>query len=337
MSKQSTLFEEIRGFIISFLILGLWPSSKNSKYNILLKIYSFLCICSIICLFSYAIYFKHFMNGHSLSSIVEYSFLWSILSTHLIILIEALVKSDAHMRLIQKISHIDWLFKNKLQIGISYSEEKHSIFIRVIIMVFISMSVGIGVTIHLNYQHRITNFWYQCIFSVWILRVRSIQIILFVFLLSTRLRLLRNNIKELLPSQSFYTDVANRLGIFIDETKMFVLDSSPTRKSLYNRLLNLKQIYSELYEISQQINMTFGWSLIMIIAQNFINFIGDSYWIFCAFKKSNFAHAVDCIFLLVPIIIMLATLIHYSSSCSRNVSYILISIIRIHKLHDFFY
>lgn len=319
MNKQSNLFEEFRGLILLFLIFGLWPSSRNSKINILLKIHSFFYICLIICILFLALYFKKLYTGHSLSLIVEYSYLCSIVITHTVIITEALVKGDAQIQIMQKISYIDYLFKNKLQMMISYRKEKHSIFIRVTVMVGVAFLIGVGLTIHLSYKNRITNFWYQCIFSVWVLRFRSIQIILFVFLFSTRLRLLRNKIREILPSQSFYNEVKNRWGFLLDDTKIVVLDSSSTKRSLHNRLLNLKQIYGELYEISEQINMTFGWSLITIIAQNFINFIGHSYWIFCSVKKSDYTHAIDCFLLLIPVITMLGTIVHYCSSCLRYV------------------
>lgn len=321
MSAKTKLVAEIRGFIILFAIFALWPTLPKAKYRLLLRAYSVVCIIYVISVFISEIFFTNESTGHTLSSIVEYSFFWSILFTHLIVIVDALKNSDAQMRLIRKFSYVDWLFKHKLQLTIHYRNEMRSLFIRIAIVVIILVAIRIGLTLHLSHEGRINSFWYQCMYSVWILRMRSVQIAFVLFLLRARLRYVRDKLKDVLISRSFYADSLNQWHFLHDENKVFILDSS-SKHSLYDRLLNLKQIYGELYELCEQINITFGWSLLTIIAQNFIDFTGNSYRIFCSLTTDHrdIAHAIDSICLLTPIVWIFGTIVHYSSTCTRYVS-----------------
>lgn len=260
------LVSEIRGFIILFALFGLWPTLPRAKFRLFLRAYSILCIIYVISVFISEISFANEQTGQTLSSIVEYSFFWSILFTHLIVIVDALKNADAQMRLIRKLSYVDWLLKHKLQLTICYREEVRSVVIRIAIVVFILVSVRLGLTLHLSYEGRINSFWYQCMYSVWILRLRSVQIAFILFLLRARLRHVRDKLRDVLVSRSFFADSSNQWRFLHDESKIFVLDSS-SKHSLYDRLLNLKQIYGELYEICELINVTVGWSLLIIIAQ----------------------------------------------------------------------
>lgn len=320
MSTKTKLVLEVRGFIILFAIFGLWPTLPKSKFRLFLRAYSMLCIIYVVSVFVSEI-FTNELTGHTLSSLVEYSFFWSILFTHLVIVVDALKNADAQMRLIRRLSYVDWLFKHKLQLTIRYREEMRSLAVRIAAIVFILVAIRLGLTLHLNYEGRINSFWYQCMYSVWILRLRSVQIAFILFLFRARLRHTRDKLRDVLVSRSFYADSSNQWRFLHDDSKVFVLDSW-SKHSLYDRLLNLKQIYGELYEICELINITFGWSLLTIIAQNFIDFTGNSYRIFCSFTTDhrNFAHAIDSICLLTPIVWILGTIVHYSSTCSRYVS-----------------
>lgn len=323
MHKQMKLFNEIRGFLGFFQIFGLWPSWKNPQYKVPLIIYSICYICFVVCMFFSAIFMNEEWSSHTLSAIVENFFLWSILLTHFVVLLEALINRNAQMRLIQKLAYADFLLKSKLQMVIDYRDEKSAIFIRFAVLIFISIFVRSMLTIHLIYQNRINIYWYLCLLSVWTLRLRILQIIFFVFLLRNRLNFVKEKLREFLVSQNIHGDMSNDWPFFRDSNKIFVLDACIGNPLPYERLLNLKQIYGELYEICELINITFGWSILTIVAQNFIEFIGNSYWIFLALGKSpiNLEHVVDSLILFLPITLMLGTMVFYCASCSRCVSF----------------
>lgn len=322
MTKRKSFFEEMRSFVAFFLIFGLWPSWKETtEHQSLLIGYSIFSISLVFGVFLSAIIVNKVLEDNTLSTAVAYSFLLSILATHLIIVVQALFYRKALVRLMNKFTYIDKLFTNKLQIYISYTQEKYALWMRFIIILAAFVLIKCALIIHLHYSERLSSFWYHCLFSIWLLRLRGIQVLFFVYSLRSRLVLVNEKLKEILLAIGVPDDINMNCTQIKPKHIVFVLDTSFTRNSIYDRLLNLKQIYAELYEICELINITFGWSLLAIITQAFIDFTSNSYWTFLALEqtKPDISNALDCISLLVPIVIMLSTMAYYCSSCTRSV------------------
>lgn len=303
MTIKTTFIDEMRGFIAFFLIFGLWPTWQTTKYKSWLVLYSVFSILLVFGIFLSAIYINEVLEDNTLSTAVAYSFLFSILTTHLIIVLQSLLYRKSQTKLIQKFSQVDRLFNTKLHIFMSYRKEKQALFIRFSLLLLLFVAIKVGLMVHLHHMNRLGSFWYHCLFSIWIMRLRCVQVLFFVYLLRARLILVNDKVKEILAARNLHTGNTN------------------AKYSTYYRLLNLKQIYGELYEICELINITFGWSLLAIITQCFIDFTSNSYWTFLALEQPvpDTANAVDCIGLLVPIVIILSLLAYYCSSCSRYV------------------
>lgn len=268
MSIKTTFFDEIRGFNAFFLIFGLWPTWPNPKYKSSLVLYSIFSIFLVFAIFLSAVYINKVMDDNTLSGAVAYSFLFSILATHLIVVLQSLFHRKAQMKLVQKFSHVDRLFNTKLQLFISYRNEKRSLLVRMLLLLCFFVGVKLALLLHLYYQGHLGSFWYHCLFSIWIVRLRCVQILFFVYLLRSRLILVNEKVKEILIARNQYTGNANEWQPIIGTRNIaFVLDTSTPKFSTYDRLLNLKQIYGELYEICELINIAFGWSLLAIITQ----------------------------------------------------------------------
>lgn len=320
MAKQTNLHDEIHKFIVFFSFVGLWPTSSNSKFKVFLVICSIFYISVVFCMFWSAFHSNHQLVHNTLSAIVQSSFLASILIAHFTVILEALINRNGQVRLIERISHTDWLLRSKLQLIVSYGREKHAIFTRFGIFILILVLIRTILTCYLNIEYHINDFWFQCTFSTWILRLRFIQVIFLVYLLRIRLCLVRKKLKEVLVTCNLYVKRKNRWRLYHDTSKIFVLDMATAKRSLYDRLLSLKQVYGELHEICEFINILFGWSMFTIIAQSFFELSGSSYWIYLALEKSDYSLASDCLCLLAPIIVLLSTMVYFCSSCSRCVS-----------------
>lgn len=313
----------MRGFIAFFLVFGLWPTWQTTKYKNLLFVYSVFSILLVFGIFFSAIFINKVLEDNTLSTAVAYSFLFSILSTHLIIVLQSLFYRKTQMKLIQKFSYVDRLFNTKLDIFLSYHREKRALLIRFMSLVFIFVAIKIGLITHLHYMNRLNSFWYHCLFSIWIMRLRCVQVLFFVYSLRSRLILVNDKVNEILTARNIQTTNARQLHQNNDNRNVvFVLDTSNAKYSTYDRLLNLKQIYGELYEICELINITFGWSLLAIITQCFIDFTSNSYWTFLALEQQSpdIANAIDCVSLLIPIVIILSLMAYYCSSCTRYVN-----------------
>lgn len=323
MATKKTFFDEFRGFLVFFLIFGLWPAWPNNKYKWTLIIYSFFSIGFVFVIFISAIFVKKVFEDNALSAAVSYSILLSALITHLIIVVESLVQRRYQMKLIQKFTHVDRLFHTKLQALISYRKEKRILLLPFTLMLATFIGIKVALMIHLNNIESFTRFWFYCLYSIWITRLRCAQVLCFVHLLRNRLILLNDKIKEIITARNLYTGYSNDWRpISNTQNTVFILDQSMPKCSIYDRLLSLKQIYGELYDICETINVTFGWSLLTIITQCFIDFTSNCYWTFLALEQTmaDISTAINCIGLLIPIVFVLSLLAYYCSSCSRCVS-----------------
>lgn len=259
----------MRVFNAFFLIFGLWPSWPSSKYKSSLLLYSIFSIFLVFAIFTSAIFVNQVLDDDTLSAAVGYSFILSILSTHLIIVLESMFHRKTQLKLVQKFANVDHLFSTKLQFLISYRNQRVALLIRTSLLLGTLIAVKVGLVFHLYYQARLGIFWYHCFFSIWIMRLRCVQFLLFVYLLRARLILVNDKVKEILNARHQYSGTTVNVWQPITNTRnlAFVLDNSIPKFSIYDRLLNLKQIYGELYEICELINITFGWSLLAIITQ----------------------------------------------------------------------
>lgn len=332
MSRNQKFFEGMRSFVTFFLIFGLWPSWKEiSDYKIVLIGYSIFSILLVVGVFISAIVVNKVLDDNTLSTAIAYSFLLSILATHLIIVLQALFYRKTLVRLMNKFAYVDKLFSNKLQIQISYGKECKAMWIRFVLLLSTFVLIKLMLIAHLHQTSRLSIFWYHCLFSIWLLRLRCVQVLFFIYLLRSRLLLVNGKLKEILTAIGVPDDIHDGI-LSKSKNTIFVLDNLFTRHTVYDRLLYLKQIYAELYEICELINITFGWSLLAITTQAFIDFTSNSYWTFLALEQQtpDIGNAFDCISLLVPIVIILITMAYYCSSCTRSVCSL-----HVRRLHDF--
>lgn len=262
MASKTAFFYEFLGFNVFFLIFGLWPVWPNNKYKWPLIIYSFFSIGFVLAIFVSAIFVKKVLEDNALSAAVSYSFLLSILVTHLIIVVQSLVQRRYQMKLIQKFAHVDRLFHTKLQAKILYHRERRTMLFRFAMMLLTFIGLKVVLMIHLYNIESLSSLWYHCLYSIWITRLRCVQVLCFISLLRDRLILMNDKIKEILAARNSFVGFSNDWRPISNTwNTVAVFDQSMPKFSVYDRLINLKQIYGELYEICQLINVTYGWSV----------------------------------------------------------------------------
>lgn len=288
MSKRRTFFDEIQWFASLFMVFGLWPAWQNSKYKVPLAIYSIFTISIPCYIFVSAVFINDVFKDSELTSPVGYSMILSVLATHLIICVQAFCYRNTLLKLTNKFSSVDRLCNTKLQLFISYRKENHALIIRFMIFALALIGVKCVLIFHLQYRGRLGAFWYHCFYSVLINRLRCGQVLFFVFLLRARLALINEKLKEIIIGRSARDSTPNDWRPIVDmKNVIFVLDNAMSKQSVYDRLLHLKQIYGELYEICELINITFGWSLLAMITQCFIDFTSNSYWTFLELEQAQ--------------------------------------------------
>lgn len=320
MSKRVTFFHQIRLFLIFFMIFGIWPSWQNDTYRYPLIAYSIYSISIVFGIFTSAFFVYDVIEENSLSNVVAYSFLLSILATHLIIQIEALFKRNSQMKLITKLDYIDHLFSSCLHVSMPYKRETCALILRMGIFIGILLGIKTVFIVYLQYSDS-SNFWLHNFYSIWIMRLRCMQVLFFVYLLRARITALSDKMLEILQMNGWQHG-AKRNGKGQMKNVIFVLNSIDPVDSVYEQLYYVKQIYGELFELGSIVSCAFGWSLLAILTQIFIDFVSNSYWTFRALEDvfMDFTKCVDCILLIVSIIFTLGTLAFYCASCTQRVS-----------------
>lgn len=89
--------------------------------------------------------------------------------------------------------------------------------------------------------------------------------------------------------------------------------------SLYEQLMALKQIYGKIWDVTNLINDCFGWSLLVIVTEYFIEFTSNGYWLFLALiQSSDISFTIFSLCSLFPIVIVLTAFAYSCYQCSEN-------------------
>uniref|UniRef100_A0A182NZ59 Gustatory receptor n=1 Tax=Anopheles dirus TaxID=7168 RepID=A0A182NZ59_9DIPT len=98
-------------------------------------------------------------------------------------------------------------------------------------------------------------------------------------------------------------------------------NESPTHRNMYERsmkrLLELKDMYGELWEISDCINRTFGWSQICNFTGNFVQLSCDLYWCYLSVQGFNIGSYQSVFMFLLPTSFLIGLLLYSAESCLR--------------------
>lgn len=310
----------MRNYIVLFILFGLWSTWwQNSEFKIQIRVCSLLSILLVFCGFSSAYFFDKFYASSTLSNTVANLLFIFIIITHSIIVIESIYQKKAQTKLIQSLSLADHLFNTKSKVMIPYHKEKSEIFTRCSLIISIVIFVNVLITLYTNYLDLDFNLLYPPMYSYLVMCLRSVQIIFFVCLLRSRLILVIEELKDIQNILNVQPDDDNQSKSIGRDTRIqLISNNSLERRSINNRLMNLKQIYTELYRSCEQIRKVFGCSLLVITIQAFVEFTSNSYWGYLCLNDFK----IFLIYLFEPEILLMGALAFYCSSCFEYVSYL---------------
>lgn len=309
MPIESVFFKQMRKFFLFFVLFGLWSSWTNSKHKFLIQVYSILpTITVFLCL----TFFSQFYDYNSLGKTISNTSFILILTVHSIVSIETLLSTNIQIQLIEKFSLVDRLFSTKLRVAIPYHREKRSLFTQNCIFVPIMVVSKIGIAVYFYIRRHSINFTVSSMYPTLFLRLRLIQVLFFVYLMRARLNLIKLELMKFRWS--------DRCPIIsVAKSNVVFMENAPVKQSTYDRLIYIKRIYGELYEISELINSTFGWSLLTIVTISFLRSTVHVYMVFSNLHDNahNIARSlVFLIIILIPNVVVLVTLAMCCSSCS---------------------
>lgn len=275
MHHNRSITYVIRECLRAFAVLGLWPSWHTRKYRRLHILYSMIAILIAVGTFISSIFVHHIFEYTSLTDGIANIFILSTIVVQFIVVSQSLVNRTKQQQLVAKFAKVDQLIHRKLNVYISYQAEKRHILIRILGIGVTVFVIEIVLRIRLLYRGALASeiFWHF-FYADCIARLRCMQILVFVLLLRSRVNLIQNRVKEIFITHNRRLEpVSTRRNVTCKDTNpIFVLNASAEYYSTFDRLLHIKQIYSELYEICESMSTTFGWSLLSFITQSSITF-----------------------------------------------------------------
>ncbi|XP_050072498.1 putative gustatory receptor 39b [Anopheles maculipalpis] len=160
-----------------------------------------------------------------------------------------------------------------------------------------------------TYQEDPSELAYWLVILIWhiFLRLRHLFHMCFIDILKIHLQQLHYGLVE--------------IGEYLCDLHTHPQDSEMYRamyQRCIDRLLELKSLYGQLWELSDRINRTFGWSQICNFTANFVQLSCDLYWYYVSTKMYSSTDAVQAIFLaILPTAFLIGLLLHSAESCLR--------------------
>lgn len=305
-------FNQMRSYLLIFILFGLWTSFQQFKYKRILQIYSICAFFLTLLLFAISMYNTQFFTFTTLPNTVVnvlYVLIWAV---HLFIIFESILKSDTQKQLIEKFNHVDELFKIKLNTRISYRAEKYDLFKKNLILSSFIMPIYVAITIYFFWKSGSFDTMYLSTYSFFIIRMRVTQTLLFIVLLKNRLNLINDKLKHISKVVQPPNNMANRTQRLIEVFSCLSLNL-PNNETL----TSLKQIYQELYDICDLINSAFGCSLLGVLTQNFVDLTANCYWAYLL--RDDIISLFVFVGLIIPNLSVLAFFCFYCSSCYLEV------------------
>lgn len=314
-----TFIVQMQNVLLFFILFGLWSPWHNFKrkwIEISLKIFAVLSIVSFLILFPLTILIDSVVDFNALPNIVSNVLLVLLFVTHSVILIESILKTQAQEKLINTFSMVDHLFYAKLGIGIPYRSEKFVIFARLLFLAMIEIALKLSIIVSLILSHTSRRFGFIAFFSNFVICLRMLQTIFFMNLLQNRLMWFSRELIDILRSISPNSTDIQLIPIYRTQT-IPLLHELLAKRSIHDRLIDLKHIYTNLFDICKQIDDSFGWSLLLTVVFIFATVTYVFYW---AYISLDDAHTVLlCLLYFIPIVIILCVLAYYCSLCCRMV------------------
>lgn len=272
---------ELRYSLIGFKIFGLAPYSDQQSWNVALLLYSaflvaltLLCACSA---FFLADIFSSQASTGTLASIIGQLMFCGLVATSLINLLQAVIFREEATQLEERLDTIHSLITEKLFIEISCAHIQRRLCWKIFaIVLFLIVVYGANFYALAHYNESV-GYNLHSLWPIVIIRARCIHNIFQVDLITAFLSFLNAKLEAIVEISSRHKPTDQFEQIKYAQAEFKQLTRSP-----YTELMILKDVYGYVWDITNLINDAFGWSLLAVATQNFIEFTCNGYWLFLA-------------------------------------------------------
>lgn len=296
-------------FIILFQLFALVPHestlSKRKKYLFTLN----TCLSLVYPILIW-FYTKYVFNYDSIKILVIFNLVfdilvWFLLFTHFCIIAHTFIARYEQNEILSTIDDIDMsIITNKLKFKTVYKHigQKYAMKLFAVILLLILNHIYFIIFIEKKMSYALF------LFSIILIRVHCIQFIFYVSLIEERLHVIDKNLMS--------------MDRFINATNARIRINELIENECYNRIVTLKSIYSQLWEIATLLNACFGWSFLIIAIEYFVELVANGYIIFlCINPIDQLDESVLAICIgLLPAVFMFNVVCLFCHRCTNSVS-----------------
>lgn len=321
---MSQFTNEFSKFIAFFRVWGYCPFSKTSPIlNKLLVLYTFLNATVIISIFISAFFIqKVFSNPSSeLSAIVAGLVFITLIITYLLNIFQSLINRGDQISMWNNLNDIDVILEKKLFTKIPYKKLRWEYFLKIGSIILILIIVQVLFLYSLMSDSIFCDYYLHHFYPAFALRIRGLQNMFYVDLIKEMLLILNVKLEELIQlGGGEISEWNNNMIMLVEQHKNQSKHRSLNKKQVYNEILLMKQIYGKIWDVCNLINDSFGWSLLLITTQNFIEFTSNGYWLFLSLENIiPMSVTYDAICALIPVILLMSLLAYSCFRCTQCV------------------
>jgi 7tm Chemosensory receptor len=262
---------------------------KSTVKNLALLFWSLVHIAGVVCLVAVIMSRESFFfvekQHPTIGKFNDQLKVATILFTHLTILVECLLTKDNYVEMENKMDETNHMLT---MIGVDPRELDRQFSARFVRKLLMCLSVcwAVEIKIIVGCQNDIqwTKVWYLTIFSLMVTRSRHMQHTYYIDNLAYRTKVIKKQLKKI---------------VVCSKSKDF-FDNERNMEAVIGQLKLIKNIYNTLYETSELVVRSFGYSQLMNFLQNFVQLTCDLYWIYSVLYKNNFVNIWGEFFSLKP-------------------------------------
>lgn len=223
-----------------------------------------LILLSAIVFFAFKYEQYIFYSRDIIGKITDIIQLLAPIISHMVLICESLRTKREQNEIWSKL-----ITSNSLLKSVSYKKNEIRYTIKFFILNFVSILTEIVILRLERHDLKYTKLWYCKLYSNIVVRLENLQIILYVDILGSRLKIINNEMRTMSKSRT--------VGL-----------KKSTDLESYKKIQKIKVLYSLLWDISQTLNCRFGWSLLFSIINYFVCLTVDFYWIVMVFGFCKF-------------------------------------------------
>lgn len=237
--------------------------------------------------------------------------------TALAIFIESYHRHYIQKEFLRKINSIDFILKFKIGITADHIERSKINIKRLLQWMIVYVSVFIINIVVMKTD--VWRWWIILYLSFFIYSLRYFQITTYVDILHHRYYQINQFIKNLQK-----TEEKMEINDFIYTETIFTLTQKYKSKCIYEKIRDLRQVFRLIYSANRSLNQMFRLSMPMIILNDFLHIMVNSYWflMILLFKADSSIYLIG---LSAWSLTIMNNLISLSEACHRTVKEVIFS------------